>query len=141
MNGLIYAAKALTALSLGAAAVFFAIAYFDASVRLDYWASQPEGPNMDPRVILYLVFYWWIATAFLACVIELIRRWVFERRRLFWWQLLLVGSAYPLYFSDIGLRHIFDQDMASHVGTALALALNPFVVYAIAKGYAKCTNA
>ncbi|MEJ2694146.1 MAG: hypothetical protein P8166_14165, partial [Candidatus Thiodiazotropha sp.] len=68
----------------GAAMIIYAIAFIDVSIRLNYWASRSEYPNMDPRIMYTFALLALVVVAFISGVVELLRRWSFERRSLYW---------------------------------------------------------
>lgn len=128
-------------LSFGAGCVLFMIVNFAVNERLMYWATKQEAPNMDPRVTYILALFAFVASAFAAGLVELIRAWVYERRPLKAWQLIIVGASYPLYFSSLAFRHVFSLQTAEYMAIALALIVNPLTVYYAFNGYSEQTQA
>lgn len=141
MKSLWKSVKALFLLSLGAAFVLYVITYIDVHARLEYWASGPGYPDMDPRVMYSFALLGLVVAATVSGFIELVRAWVFERRVLAWWQLVVVGASYPVYFSGLSLRHFMEVNQANLTAIVLAIIINPITVYWLFNGYTEETKA
>jgi hypothetical protein len=126
---------------LGAAVIIYAITLVDVAVRLNYWASRSEYPNMDPRIMYTFALFALVVIALISGLVELLRQWVFDRRPLYWWQLVIVGATYPLYFTSVALRHIVGLQAAEILSVALAVLLCPFGVYWVFSGYKQAKSA
>lgn len=137
MKGIWTITKTAIPLWLGAAAVLYAIAAIDIAMRLDYWASSPESPNMDPRIMYSFALLGLIMAALVSGIVEILRQWVFERRQLRWWQLGIVGSTYPIYFSSVALRHAVGNQTAEILSIVLVVFLNPLLAYWMFRGYSQ----
>lgn len=122
-------------LFFGIACILHLIAFIDVNERLAMWAARQEAPDMDPRIMYafatILLFVFTIVSVF----VELFRTWGFQRRVLKYWQLFLIGAAYPVYFCQFALRHVVNIDTAENIAIGLAIVVNPITLYLVFNGF------
>ena len=124
-------------LILGAAIVLYIPVTIDVNMRIAYWESRADYPNMDPRIMYSIALYILAAIAIVASVIEVFRVCVFKLNHLQWWQAMVVGGSYAVYFSGLALRHAFEPDTARTIAVLATVLINPVTTYFILRGFRK----
>jgi len=81
------------------------IVYINVNARLEYWSSRPEYPR---TIYIFALIGLFVAAA-VSGFVELLRSWVFERRDLLWWQVVVVcdriqsdSKSFPVSATDSG---------------------------------------
>lgn len=124
-------------LILGASIILYSSAIIDVNMRLSIIEGTGVSPNMSPRIMYIFAAMLLCLISVVSCIVEAIREKIFKCKNLLWWQAIIIGGSYAIYFYIFSLRHVFSYDTAHIIIITVSIIINPITTYYIFKGFSK----